>query len=362
MDSPLAPRADVNDSPTMTTALSHYDVACHALAEAKDLTEVKSIADKATGLKEYARRAKNRQLEINAAELRIRAERRLGQMMDDLGLKPGKPKRNGSLNNPLPLFGLPRCDEPAKPTLARMGTDKNLANRARELASVPERAMEARLAGWRAKAERDAGRVTMNILREDQKEQRRAAHAVRTFAGGIVDDLHQLAATGFKATAILVDPPWKLITRGNHGGDRTDQQTRADGWELIKALPVAQLAAENAVLCMWIPDWCREAAFEVIEAWGFVPKTTAFIWVKQNETGEGWHIGQGRWTSSSSENCWLATRGKPKRLNADVRQLIVAPAMEHSLKPDEIHGRIERLGGPASAACGRGRSARPEYH
>jgi hypothetical protein len=70
----LAPRADVNDSPPMTTALSRYDAACHALAEAKDLTEVKDIADKMAALMQYARRAKDRQLEINAAELRIRAD------------------------------------------------------------------------------------------------------------------------------------------------------------------------------------------------------------------------------------------------------------------------------------------------
>jgi N6-adenosine-specific RNA methylase IME4 len=39
----------------------------------------------------------------------------------------------------------------------------------------------------------------------------------------------------------------------------------------------------------------------------------------------------------------LATRGKPKRLNADVRQGIIAPRREHSRKPDGIHQRIERL-------------------
>jgi N6-adenosine-specific RNA methylase IME4 len=318
-----------------STTLSRFDTACHALAEAKDLTEVKDVADKMTALMQYARRAKDRQLEINAAELRIRAERRLGEMMEDLGLKAGKPKRNGFSNNPLPLFGVPKPGEPAKPTLGEMGIDKNLADRARKLASISDSVIEARIAEWRAKAER-ADRVTLDILRGDRGQKRRPAHPVRAFAGGSVDDLHQLAATGFRATAILADPPWSLITRGNHGGGRTRLG-------LIKALPVAQLAAPDAVLCIWIPDWRPEAALEVIEAWGFVHKSTAFIWAKQNESGEGWHIGQGRWTSPSSENCWLATRGNPKRLNADVRQLIVAPAMEQSLKPDEIHDRIERL-------------------
>ena len=75
----------------------------------------------------------------------------------------------------------------------------------------------------------------------------------------------------------------------------------------------------------------------MIEAWGFAHKTTAFTWAKQNESGEGWHMGQGYWTRANPEDCWLATRGSPKRLYADVRQLIVAPVMEHSRKPDEIH-------------------------
>jgi N6-adenosine-specific RNA methylase IME4 len=37
------------------------------------------------------------------------------------------------------------------------------------------------------------------------------------------------------------------------------------------------------------------------------------------------------------------TRGSPKRLNADVRQIVVEKRREHSRKPDGIHERIERL-------------------
>jgi N6-adenosine-specific RNA methylase IME4 len=333
----------MNETNVMTTekstALSRYDAACHALAEAKNLTEVKDIAGKMTALRAYARRAKGRQLEINAVELRVRAERRVGEMMEALGLKPGKPKRNGFSNNPLPLFGVPKPDELPQPTLAEMGIDKNLANRARKFASLSDSVLEARLAGWRATAEH-ADRVPLDILRGDRGGKRREVPPVRAFAGGSVDDLHQLAATGFKATAILVDPPWELIIRGHHGGSHTDHP---EGLDLIKALPVAQLAAQDAVLCMWIADWCPEAALDVIDAWGFVHKTTAFIWAKQDASGEGWHIGPARWTNPGTESCWLASRGKPKRLNADVRQLIVAPAIEQSLKPDEIHDRIERL-------------------
>ena len=85
----------------------------------------------------------------------------------------------------------------------------------------------------------------------------------------------------------------------------------------------------------------------MIEAWGFEYKTCAFNWFKQTKNGEGLTTGMGYWTRANSEVCLLATRGSPKRLNADVHQVIAAPRMEHSRKPDEVLQRIERLvGGP----------------
>lgn len=54
-------------------------------------------------------------------------------------------------------------------------------------------------------------------------------------------------------------------------------------------------------------------------------------------------MGCGAWTRANPEPCLIATRGNPRRLNADVHSVIVAPRREHSRKPDEVHDRIERL-------------------
>ena len=64
---------------------------------------------------------------------------------------------------------------------------------------------------------------------------------------------------------------------------------------------------------------------------------------------------------ANSEPCLFAARGKPKRLNADVSQLIIESRREHSRKPACIHERIERLvAGPYVELFARAR--RPGWH
>jgi N6-adenosine-specific RNA methylase IME4 len=118
----------------------------------------------------------------------------------------------------------------------------------------------------------------------------------------------------------------------------------------ISALPVASVAANDCVLLCWVTWPMLLDCIKVIEEWGFAYKTCGFAWIKADNTQADFfqpelktEMKLGYWTRSNSEVCLLATRGKPKRMNADVRQAIVAPTREHSRKPDGIHERIERL-------------------
>jgi N6-adenosine-specific RNA methylase IME4 len=160
--------------------------------------------------------------------------------------------------------------------------------------------------------------------------------------------------------AIYADPPWHFKTYNEKGRKRSPDWRPFEGSPSVHydtmsagdlaALPVTDLAAEDAVLFLWICWPMIVEALHLIEAWGFAYKTCAFSWMKARASqidmlrdDNDVQVGMGYWTRSNSEICLLATRGKPERLNADVRQGIIEPRREHSRKPDCVYGRIERL-------------------
>src|SRR5262249_50540965 len=64
----------------MVKQLVKYDAMCRAIDSAYRVDEVKSIRDKAVALEHYARQAKNIEAERRACEIRLRAERKYGQL------------------------------------------------------------------------------------------------------------------------------------------------------------------------------------------------------------------------------------------------------------------------------------------
>ena len=138
------------------TALVKYEAARHALAAARVADEAKDIRDKAEAMRVYARQAKDRQLEVDAAEIRIRAERRLGELIkaqkETVGLATGA-RGIG------PIAVLEQYRN--QPTLSEAGISKNLSSRAQKLAAVPEDKFEELVGEWRGKASASDGRIAV---------------------------------------------------------------------------------------------------------------------------------------------------------------------------------------------------------
>jgi len=140
---------------------------------------------------------------------------------------------------------------------------------------------------------------------------------------------------------IYADPPWRFKVRSAKGEGRAPKYARMT-LDDIKALPVADWTKPDAVLFLWVLDCMLPEAIDVIRAWQFEYKSVAFTWAKTTITGKP-HFGLGYWTRCGTEQCLLATRGHPKRLDAGVSQFVMAPRREHSRKPDEVRDRIRRL-------------------
>jgi hypothetical protein len=83
---------------------------------------VKDIRDKAVAMRAYGRQAKNKDMEIDAIEIRIRAERRLGEMIvaqkQTVGLATG-----GEHGGKKRIDGTRAEPSNARPTLAEAGID-----------------------------------------------------------------------------------------------------------------------------------------------------------------------------------------------------------------------------------------------
>lgn len=145
---------------------------------------------------------------------------------------------------------------------------------------------------------------------------------------------------------ILADPPWqyKVWSRDAGAGRSAESHYPTMTLDAICALPVRELAAQDACLFLWVVWPSLFDAKKVIEAWGFEYKTLAWTWVKANKSGVGFFTGMGYYTRANTEPCLLATRGNIGRPeNRGIRSLIYAPVREHSRKPDEQYQKIERL-------------------
>ena len=158
---------------------------------------------------------------------------------------------------------------------------------------------------------------------------------------------------------IYADPPWAFRGYVSDGVPQRagDQHYPTMTLDQMKRLPVGQLAAPDCALFMWSISSHTPQAIELADHWGFRFASKAFTWAKLVKTAkenddryglppwsnDWWHMGMGHSTRRNTEDCWLFTRGNPKRQDAGVRELIVSPLREHSRKPDAVYQRIERL-------------------
>lgn len=144
---------------------------------------------------------------------------------------------------------------------------------------------------------------------------------------------------------ILADPPWQFSNRTGKMAPEHRRLSRYSTMSLneVKALPVAQLAAEQSHLYLWVPNALIQEGLDVMDAWGFKYKTN-IVWYKIRKDGGPDGRGVGFYFRNVTELVLFGVRGSMRTLEAGRRQtnIITSRKREHSRKPDQLHDIIER--------------------
>jgi N6-adenosine-specific RNA methylase IME4 len=159
------------------------------------------------------------------------------------------------------------------------------------------------------------------------------------------------------------DPPWDFETRTPAGQGRSPSRHYSTlDFAALCRLPVAQIAAPNALLALWVYNVRLFDADRLAAAWGFPDfGGVLFTWSKTARNGAP-RIGTGFTTRKNTEQCLLFKRGKGlPRLDRGVPELIQAPRREHSEKPLEAMARLERLYGDVRRIGLFARTVRPDW-
>jgi N6-adenosine-specific RNA methylase IME4 len=293
--------------------LIKYDAACKAIAEAKSLDEVKDIADKAAALKEYARRAKNKQGEIDFAEVRMRAVRKWGQMYSEAEKHEGGRPITGNTVRPVI----------ETPTLKDMGVDKRFSVQAQKIGAIPDDKYEELVGEWRDRVQLENERVTTRLIRESEK-------VAPEPAPPLPDGKYQV---------IYADPPWSYNDKCEDGAIQSGGAERHYPSMSINELinmGADKLAGDNSVLFLWATSPLLPDALEIMSAWGFTYKA-AFIWDKIKHN-------MGHYNSVRHEILLIGTKGSCAPDNLKLFDSVQSIEKgKHSEKPEAFRVIIDTL-------------------
>ena len=186
------------------------------------------------------------------------------------------------------------------------------------------------------KTELREGNMTINqaynhmkrMEKEAKREESRQQNAERVQAIS-----NPLDAQGLFQT-IVIDPAWDYSEEGdNDAFGRIRPSYHTMPMEEIEALPIAQIADDNAHLYLWVTNRTLYKAFSLIEAWGF-RYITCLTWIKP-------HYGVGNYYRSQTEHILFGVRGSQPLKRHDAGTWFEAPCGKHSAKPDKFYELVE---------------------
>lgn len=287
-----------------------------ALEQAQAIDEVMEWRDRASAMESYLRRRDDaEESQRHAAELKLRAERRIGQLA---------PAPSTNRHDSLASQGW---------TLGRRET-----HLCRLLAALPDADFDCELAEGHGKKEITRARMLTaaksyiskrehgeRVAAPDRNEGPRCYPSFDALLAALGDGREKPFG------AVYADPPWSYANKGTRG--TADDEYTTAGQGAIEAMPVERLAAEDAFLFMWATSPLLPEGLAVLRAWGFTYKAS-MVWDKDR-------MGLGNYARVQHELLLIGVRGKPKWTRRDVRSVFRGEAGEHSVKPEAFAQLVE---------------------
>lgn len=191
-----------------STQLTHLDTARRALALARSIDEVKQIRDKAEALRHYIQQqGASLEIQNDCAEIKLRAERRAGEMLGEMEKNPGT---KGQLVGPGVIGS--NMVQPPITKLSDLGISRIQSHRWQLEARVPEDVFEQHISQVKAQKEELTSRGLLKLALRLSRSEARAVNAPELQEGseiltGDIKLLYEYLADG-SADLFFTDPPY----------------------------------------------------------------------------------------------------------------------------------------------------------
>jgi hypothetical protein len=212
--------------------LVRYEAARTALAECHRVDEVKDIRDKAEAMAAYARQAKDQEMILWATEIKVRAERKAGEMLTEMArtgeraVQGDGPKFDRGNSSIAELV----TDRPK--TLEELGVSKRESHRWQSLASMSDEHFETAV----ATAKDTAGQVTTAfMLREAAKAKPQGKAPTGPKADALREELQAAKERGVS----MLETYARLTLTAVRSQDSFAEQERSLLAELTEAIAAA---------------------------------------------------------------------------------------------------------------------------
>jgi len=322
------------------------DEAMRAVALVETPAEAREHENKAEAVAQYMRReGVGLEAQNKAAEYKLRAMRRGGQLLEDMGVKRGG--------------GLKQRDV----ALVDLGIEKARSQRWYNITRIPDDCFDPLLkivpeiftsdflaASKLASLEPEDRHACLRAI-EDGRDEKQSGSFVRQhlarFARNAKHKAVRDAATAIQDSIdgpyplIYADPPWTFDTFSWKGKEQSPEKhypTMTDE-EIMNFIVggrrIIDLAHKDAALFMWCTSSNLVRALEIMKAWGFTYKTNA-VWDKER-TGTGYVF------LNQHELILYGTRGSipaPTNIRSSVFRF---PRGRHSAKPPEVRAALENM-------------------